>query len=83
MIMTMAVYEKTQEAIDKAYSDNDKALLEKETQFLLDSFVSQIPNVFSSIVRFIGIRDVILKSSDCLLTKEHKTNMNAVLEVLN
>lgn len=80
--MTIAVYEKTREAIDKAYSDKDKGLLEKETQFLLNSFVSQIPNVFSSIVLFVGIRDVKLKNSDWFLTKEHQTNMKAVLESL-
>lgn len=80
--MTIAVYKKTREAIDKAYSDKDKDLLEKETQFLLNSFVSQIPNVFSSIVRFVGIRDVELKSSDWFLTKEHQINMGAVLESL-
>lgn len=82
MKMTMAVYEKTKETINRAYTTADKVLLEKETQFLLDSFVTQIPDIFSNFVRFIGIREVKLKNAEMFLSQEHRENMNAVLEVL-
>ncbi|PHD33044.1 helix-turn-helix domain-containing protein [Bacillus toyonensis] len=83
MKMSLAVYEQTKESIDHAFATKDERLLEKETQFLLSSFVSAIPDTFSESVRYVSLRKTKLKKSHDFFTDNHKTFMNQALEILN
>lgn len=80
--MSLAVYEKTKQSINQGFKTNDTELLEKETQFLLNSFVSIIPQKFSESVRFIGLRQFKLKEAKFFLTETHKLSMMQALEAL-
>lgn len=81
--MSLAVYQKTKESINYAFETKDAELLEKETQFILNSFVSGIPETFSESVRYVGLRQTKFKDSQKFLTEAHKRSMKQLLEVLN
>lgn len=82
MSMSLAVYNQTKQSIDQAFETQDTGLLEKETRFLLNSLVSDIPQNFSESVRFVGFRQTKLKESRKFLTENHKKIMRQVLEIL-
>ncbi|MFG3435120.1 hypothetical protein [Lysinibacillus fusiformis] len=82
MKMSLAVIQKTQESIDKAFHDKDADLLEKETIFLLYSLGDSIPDTFSDSVRYIQLRETKLKPAENIMSETIKMYFKAALELL-
>lgn len=82
MIMSLAVYEKTRQAIDDAYLRKDQGMLEKETQFVITALANDISETFSDSVRFIALRHIKLKEANSLLNESYRNNILQVLDTL-
>ena len=82
MYMSLAVLQKTHESIDRAFKTKDIDLMEKEAKFVLYSLSDFIPEYFSESVRYIKLRNTILKSPKHDMYEKYRTDLIQAIDLL-